>query len=344
MKKAMHVAVVTIVSLCLVLVGCAPAVTPTPEKIVETVEVPVVKEKVTFRLDWQLNGAQAPFILALDKGFYDEAGLDIEILDGAGSESTLLLVANKSNTFGYVEGANVILGVPQDVPIKSVASILRQNPYGIMSLKATGIEEPKDLEGHGVAVDPASTAYLCLQALESVNNLDADKITVVNIGEELYTSSLLSGRVDSITSYPATDVPELEAQGAEVNVLMYSDWGVPLAAKSIIVHTDTLAEKPDVIRAFIAASLRGWTYAMEHPEEAAAAVVNRNPLLDQAMVLEQFQMILPALESPNAAGAPLGLHIEKDWTATINMFITYGQLESAPALEDCYTDEFLPQE
>src|SRR5208282_4993624 len=102
---------------------------------------------VTLTLDWVFQGPNVGFMLAQEKGFYREAGLDVAITSGKGSGSTAQLVASKAAQFGFSDGYVVGNSVAKGMGLKTVGSIFRRNPAAVMVLADSGINTPKDLEG-----------------------------------------------------------------------------------------------------------------------------------------------------------------------------------------------------
>ena len=108
------------------------------------------KRQVTMRLDWLYQGPNAGFMIAQDKGFYDEVGLSVEVGPGKGSGSTAQLVGSKATQFGFSDGYVVGNSVSKGMSIRMVAGIYRRNPTAVIVLEESGIKTPKDLEGKTV--------------------------------------------------------------------------------------------------------------------------------------------------------------------------------------------------
>src|ERR1051326_4182850 len=115
--------------------------------------------KVTMRLDWLFQGPNDGFIIAQTKGFYKDAGLDVDIGPGKGSGSTAQLVASKATQFGFSDGFVVGNSVSKGMNIRAVAGVYRRNPTGVAVLADSPIHSPKDLEGKSVAITPGSAQF-----------------------------------------------------------------------------------------------------------------------------------------------------------------------------------------
>src|ERR1700751_2086945 len=122
------------------------------------------KRQVTMRLDWLYQGPNAGFLVAQDKGFYEQAGLNVEIGPGRGSGSTAQLVASKATQFGFADGYVVGNAVSKGMNIKAVAGLYRRNPTAVVVLADSDIKTPKDLEGKTIAIAAGSTQFQQLAA------------------------------------------------------------------------------------------------------------------------------------------------------------------------------------
>src|SRR6476469_7237912 len=117
------------------------------------------KRKVTVRLDWIYQGPNAGFMVAQEKGFYEQAGLNVEIGPGKGSGSTAQIVASKAAQFGFADGFVVGNSVSKGMSIRMVAGIFRRNPTAVVVLDESDIRTPKDLEGKTVAIPTGATQF-----------------------------------------------------------------------------------------------------------------------------------------------------------------------------------------
>ena len=119
---------------------------------------PALKQ-VSMTLDWVFQGPNSGFMLAHDKGFYEQAGLDVSITAGKGSVSTAQLVASRATQFGFSDGYVVGSGVAKGMGIKSIGSVFRRNPAAVVVLADSAIKAPKDLEGKTIAITAGSAQF-----------------------------------------------------------------------------------------------------------------------------------------------------------------------------------------
>lgn len=131
---------------------------------------------VNVMLDWIYQGPNSGFMLAQEKGFYREAGLDVTITSGKGSASTAQLVASKATQFGFSDGYVVANGVAKGMMLKSVASIYRRNPATVIVPAESAIKSPKDLEGKTIAIAAGSTQFTEWPAFVKGAGIEGSKI------------------------------------------------------------------------------------------------------------------------------------------------------------------------
>jgi len=165
------------------------------------------------RLDWLYQGPNAGFLIAQDKGFYEQAGLNVEIGPGKGSGSTAQLVASKATQFGFADGFVVGNSVSKGMSIKMVAGIFRRNPTAVVVLDESDIKTPKDLEGKTIAIPTGATQFQQWPAFAKGCGLDAGKIRITNIDPAGSPPALITGQVPAIAGYAQGYVPSVEIRG-----------------------------------------------------------------------------------------------------------------------------------
>lgn len=300
-------------------------------------------QPVILRLDWLFQGPNAGFMAAKEKGYYTEAGLDVTIGPGKGSGSTAQLIATKADLMGFADGYVVGNSVAKGMHITMVASIYRRNPTAVVVLEDGPIRMPKDLEGKTVAIPTGATQYQQWPAFVKGCGLDAGKIKVVHIDPAGSPSALALGKVDAIAGYAQGYVPSVEIRGGKkARVLWYADCGVTAVSNGIIVHNDLLKENPGLIRAFVAASLKGFLWARKNPDEAAAIVRKFSETVNPAVARREMELSWNTWVPPNTRGKPLGWMSDKDWDDTVRILREYGGVSTPLDPRTLYTNEFVP--
>jgi NitT/TauT family transport system substrate-binding protein len=301
------------------------------------------KRQVTVRLDWIYQGPNAGFMVAQDKGFYEQAGLNVEIGPGKGSGSTAQLVASKATQFGFADGYVVGNGVSKGMNIRTVAGLYRRNPTAVVVLAQSDIKTPKDLEGKTIAIATGSTQFQQWPAFVRGCGLDAGKIRIVNIDPAGSPPALITGQVPAIAGYALGQVPSVEIRGnTKARVFWYADCGVTAVSNGIVVHNDLIKEEPELVRGFVVATLKGFLYGRQNVDEMIAIARKYSPAIEPTIARREAEMSWQSWISPNTVGKPFGWMAEKDWQETVEVLKQYGGVTTPLEAQQLYTNEFVP--
>lgn len=339
-----------VVALFTLAAACAPAAQPSPPAPAQPAEKappaakPAAKlQQVTFRLDWIFQGPNSGFMVAKDRGLYEQVGLDVTIGPGKGSGSTAQLIGSKSDMIGFADGYVVGNSVSKGMDIKMVASIYRRNPTGVVVLAESDIRTPKDLEGKTIGIPTGATQYQQWPAFVKGCNLDGSKIQIANIEPAALSTALLTGKVDAVAGYVQGVAPGTEIRGGKATrALWYADCGVTAVSNGIIVHNDLLKENPDLVRRFVEASLRGFLWARKNPDEAVAIVKKFSETIEPSIAKREQELSWLTWVTPNTRGKPLGWMSDKDWEETVQVLRQYGEVTTSLDPKQLYTNEFIP--
>lgn len=301
--------------------------------------------RATFRTNWIADGTDSTIgHLGLDKGFFQDQGLLVQIQLGRGSLEAVQLASAGSIDFGSAEGATVIQAITQGAPIKVVAATSAAGPSGILCMEEAGVTEPADLEGKTVGIPTESSVFQMWPAFVNAAGIDGDAVTVTNIQSSALITTMTQGAVDCVGLWPASDALALEKEGIATTYLLYSDYGVVLHGPGIIANLSVIEEKPDLVRSFVAAWVESLEYTAEHPDEAAAAVAKYYPddIADVDFQATDIALFLDKKDTPETEGQQWGWMSEQDWEITQNLLVEYGDLESTVPVDQIFTNEFLP--
>lgn len=300
-------------------------------------------KKVSMTLDWIYQGPNVGFIMAQEKGFYREAGLDVTVTSGKGSGTTAQLVASKATQFGFADGYATANGIAKGMAIKTIASVYRRNPAALIVLASSGIDSPKQIEGKTIAMTAGSGQYQQWPAFAKGAGIDASKVKMVNIDPVGVGPALVNEKVDAIGGYAQGYVPAIEIRAnKKVHIFWFADYGVTVISNGIIVHDDLLKSDPELVRAFVTPSIKGFLYGRQHPDEAVAVVKKYLPPADPAIVRRELELSWRTWVTPNTKGKPLGWEAASDWTSTAQVLQQYGGAAAPPPLDKLYTNDFVP--
>ena len=298
-------------------------------------------EPVSVRLDWLYTSFHAPFFLGLEKGWYQEAGIELSIKEGRGSGNVVQLVGNGSDMFGYAGADAVVRGVQQGIPVVSVATIMPRNADVLFVLASTGIAKVGDLKGKRIGSTPGGTSDALLPAFLRGAGLAPNDVTIVPIDAQLKAQMVLQGRIDAMNA-PAWSGGVL-APGGEHRSFAYSDYGVEVVGYTLVASADTVKSKPELVSRFVAATLKSFAYAVDHPDEALAALVKNVPdkftperrASARVDLVESLQRVRPAV-----AGKPFGAQSDADWDRMQKQLVDYGVVKQTRPVDQYLTHRF----
>ena len=245
------------------------------------------KAKITFVLDWTPNTNHTGLYVAKEKGYFDEAGLDVEITSPPEDGAEVLVGANKAQ-FGVSFQDSMLPAVAGDnkMPIEAVAAIAQHNTSGIISLKGKGIDRPKGLEGKKYATWDLPIEQATLKHVVEKDGGDFSLVQLIPATVTDEASALKSGQVDAIWVFYGWAGIATEKAGLETDYFAFKDidpvfdYYTPV----IIGNTDWMKENPETAKAFLSAVKKGYEYAVEDPDGAADILLKAAPELDAELV------------------------------------------------------------
>ena len=244
--------------------------------------------EITFALDWTPNTNHTGLYVAEAKGYFEDAGLKVDIVQSPENGAALLVAAGGAQ-FGvdFQEYMAPVFAAENSMPVSAVAAIIQHNTSGFLSLRENGIETPKDMAGFSYAtwdmeVEKAILRYVMEKDGGAYEGLNMIPSTVTDVVTALNTD------VDLVWIYYAWDGIAAEVQGVETNYINLVDVDEVLDFYSpvIIANDDYLESNPRETEAFLAAVKKGYEFAMENPEEAAVILCEAVPELDKEIVAE----------------------------------------------------------
>lgn len=348
--KSLVTGLILITTMVLLIAGCGgqgqkqkpPEPTKTADPAKKAGDAQLVS-KVTLRIPWKMTGDYTPFQMGVDKGFYKEEGLEVTVAEGESSGSTVNLIANKSDTFGYADAGVVAKGIASGRPLKVIMVIYQKSPIAVISLKESGISKPADLIGKRIGAAPGGSPAVFLPAFLKANKISPDQVKLASIGGPALVPSLLEKKVDAIVSYAYLQVPPIKAQGFDVNVINFADYGVSPLNLALFAHQDVLKENPEMVRKFVKATIKSWEEAIKNPKESVETAKKTFPAIDVAVQEQVLKDSFPLLHTKHTEGKPIGWQAKEDWEATQELLIEYFGLEKKLPIDTYYTNEFFPR-
>jgi NitT/TauT family transport system substrate-binding protein len=304
--------------------------------------------KVT--LDGKIEGPAAPFFVALEQGYFKAQGLDVTIDPSAGLLEPITRVASGAYDIAFGDINALIRYRDQNpaAPIKAVLVVNNRPNYAIVGRKSRGVARVIDLEGKRLGAPAAEPATAAWPILAKIRGVDVSKVTVLNVGLPVREPMLAAGEVDAVTGSSASSPVSLRAKGVpadDIVVLQMAERGLDLYGGSIFVSTKVLAEKPEAVKGFLSAFVRGLKDTLRDPAAAVDAVVRRTGANSREVELERLRAALrDSVATPEAMANGLGgVEAERFDKALDQIGTAYGY-KNRPKLADVFDNSFLPPE
>jgi NitT/TauT family transport system substrate-binding protein len=302
--------------------------------------VATAQTPITFQLNWVAGGANAGFAAAVVEGYYKAAGLDVKIVEGNGSGNTAQLVASGRSQLAYADAVAISQLIAKGAPMKVLSTVYQSNPNEVSALKKTGIKSIKDLVGKKVGVPSGSSQTTMLPLFLKANNLKESDVNLINMPATSMVPALLQGQVDAILGSIDAYQIQLEAQGAQLDNFKFADYGVPTVSTSIFANDTYIKENPEVIKKFIAASLKGWSFALDNPEKAVKDLKVVFPEMNEKLAASELAAI-PSLFCSGGAKY-IGKAEDALWVKTQELLSEVKLLPAGQDPKSYYTNAYLP--
>ncbi len=299
-------------------------------------------QKIVFALNWFPVGDHAAYWVALEKGYYRQRGLDVDMQNSKGSGDSIAKVDTGRADIGLADSAVVIAASARGAKVKVVGMVFDKSPLNIWSHKATPITKPKDLEGKSVAAPPGDGQRQMFPAFARLHGIDQSKVTWVNVEPAAKVPALAEKRVDAVADY-TTGLPFYEKAMGKGNAVMlpWADHGFDMYSMSIIASEKTMKERGPVLKAFLEASYLGWRDVMSDPKSALEIFKKRVPEIDLSIIEPNMLMGLELMKTDRYAKNGIGWMEERKMCDSVDLVNTYMGVPTKVECKAVYTNEFL---
>ncbi len=297
---------------------------------------------VTLVLDWSPNTNHTGFYVAQELGYYEEEGIDLEIVQPP-EDGAEVLVASGRAQFGVGFQDTIAASYASDtpMPVTSIAAIINHNTSGIISRKDKGIDSFAKLEGHTYATWDSPVEQNVIKAAMAADGGDFSKVELVSTTVEDVMAALSTDMIDSVWVYEGWDVAKAKVEGFEYNYLDFakSDPVLDYYSPTIITGDDLIKNDPELVRAFLKATKKGYDYCVKNPEKAGEILCKAVPELDKELVQESMKFLSTAYVGD---GESWGYIDDARWSGFYDWLYDNGLIEKDLGSFG-YTNEFLPK-
>jgi NitT/TauT family transport system substrate-binding protein len=303
---------------------------------------------VKFTLDWRYEGPAAPFTVALDKGYFKAEGLDVTIDTGNGSRESIPRVAAGTWDIGTGDVNSLVRFRDENpgIDLKAVMMIYDAPPFAIVGRKSKGVTDVKSLVGKKLGAPAADGAYAQWPIFKAVNALDESTMKFENVGFPVREPMLASGEVDAVFGFSFSVYLNLKSRGVpvdDISVILMRDHGVELYGNVLMVSPKFAAEKPEAVKGFIRAVIKGTRDTVKDPAAATATIIKRNDVAKQDVEKERLDLALAQnIVTPWVKANGYGGIDKARFAKSIEQIGLTFKYKSVPKVDGIFTEAFLP--
>lgn len=288
-------------------------------------------------LDWYPNALHAFMYVAIEKGYYEEEGLKVNIQFPSNSNDAISLVAAGQADIGLYYQQDVILArTKQNVPVKSIGAVV-QGPLNIvLSLEEKNITTAEDLVGKTIGYAGTELSEALIRSIMNYVGADYSDVTMIDVGFDLM-SSMTTGNVDAtIGCLVNHEVSQMEEEGFSVNWFDLDEYGVPTYYEGVfLANDDAIKNDSEILKAFLRASAKGFADMKANPEEALQILLanqnEENFPLSETVERKSVEVLLPMMETADAAFLSQS---DECWQENIDWMLEQGLISETVALDE----------
>jgi len=260
-------------------------------------------KKITFLTNYVFNGRHAPFFVGLEKGFYKDAGFDMQIQPATGSGFVITAIDGGKADYGMADVSSLANGIAKGAKVKAFMVYTDITTNGLASL--TPYPTPESVVGKKIAASQTDSVRVILPIIFDAHKLDPAGINWVAADPGVYSSLLLSGQVDLFTATSDGDVPALvkvaAPQGKTVHFASFADWGYDIFGYVLLGAAQSVTTNQAEAKRFADATKKAVAYAIDHPDETAEIMVKANPTMNLDTVKTQWRETIKSIKTAYVA-------------------------------------------
>jgi NitT/TauT family transport system substrate-binding protein len=290
--------------------------------------------------------SNAGLFVAMDKGFYRDEQLNVRFIQMEGGRDIITAVASGRVDFGIVVTSSVILAQEDGAPITIVGMKQARNPIGTVSLKEKGITTPADYSNRRFASNSGSVEFQLLPILMKANGADSSTIRVTELDFSVVLGALLTENIDVATAFYSSALYGWEKKakeaGKELNFILWSDYGLDMYGDAFITGNRILESRPEVAQRFMRATVKGFTYGIEHQDELSGIIKRFSPTEEPDTIQVNWTRTMETMKGGGFETNGWGW-VDEDRLANTRTLVLNGLNRTAKLeVTKLYSNDFLP--
>ncbi|MGO4890622.1 ABC transporter substrate-binding protein [Anaerobacillus sp. MEB173] len=295
--------------------------------------------EATLILDWVPNTNHTGIYVAQEKGFFEEEGLDLTIIEPA-MEGALQVVAAGQADFGIASQTSVTIARSTDIPVVSIAAVIQEHTSGFASPVEKNITSPEDFEGKTYGGFGGAEEEAILTTVLNAHDVDPSAVNSVTVGSADFFANTKREIDFQWIFYGWTGI-EAEVRGEDINMIYLKDIDPVFSYYSPVIFSNNtvIDQNPELVEKFMSAVSKGYEFAIENPEEAAEILIAASPETNAELIRASQQWLSPRYQG-NAE--KWGIQSEKVWNDFSAWLLDAGLVETEVLTEEVMTNKFLP--
>jgi NitT/TauT family transport system substrate-binding protein len=295
-------------------------------------------KRVSFLTNYVFHGRHSPFFVGLEKGFYKEAGFDIQIAPATGSGFVISAVEAGKADYGMAEAGPVVQAAAKGAKVRGFSVFMDASTSGLAGFQP--YDTPQSLKGKKIAASQTDSARVILPIVFDMHKVDPGSVDWQSADPGVYFSLLMSGQVDLITASIDGDVPALERvasqQGKKVHFTSFPAWGYDVFGYLLVASHEKLEKDPQEAKRFTEATAKAVRHAIDNPEETARIMVKHNPALNYDTTLAQWRQSIKAINTDYVAKHGYGAATDDRLQRTIDLVKRAMKIDNPLTPRDVY--------
>ena len=304
---------------------------------------------IRFTLGWKTQGSDAPFLVALNEGYFEEEGLNVTIDQGEGSAATITRIMGGAYDAGFGDINAIIQNAaarPGEAPVM-VFQMWNRPPFAIAVAKGSGIETPADFEGRTLGGAQGTPTTRLFPVFARLNGIDVDAVAYESLAPNLQEPMLIRGDIDGAYTFTVSSWFNLIANGkdpeADFDWFHYEDYGMDLYSNGMMVSRELLEENPEAVAGLVRAVTRATLEIMQDQDIAVEAIAAFDNLADPDLERARLEFALTRLmNAPETAETGIGGLVEDRLARSIDLIVEGYGLERTPEASEIFDGSFLP--
>ena len=305
-------------------------------------------KNVKLMMDWIIQGTHAPFFIAQQRGYFKDAGVNVDAIDaGKGATNVAVSVAGGAYQFGWVDLPSMIRfnAINPSSPLIAVYISFDDTPLAVVTRADAGIRKPADLNGKKIAGGPGTAVHDTISILLKAAHAENVNVDWVNVQPQLFGPMLKRGDVDGTGGFTNSNVPaalDVGFQLKDLFVLKYSDFGANMYGLTLVTTKKFADENPETVRGVVAALNHGTKDTIADPDAALAIMKERDPMMKMDIEKVRLALALELTKTDHVVENGLSVVDPKKLQFTIDAINDAYKLPVEPDPATVYSEKFLP--